>query len=99
MGKSGQQAFLTGVTQEDMHIRMIAVAIELHATHGRYFAVAFLEENNFGMGEGYWDLAIEPNGPSISSGYAAPIVGCSQGRQLSHASFSPVQLVGDSADE
>jgi hypothetical protein len=64
MGKSGQHAFFTEVPQADMHARMIAVAIELHATHGRYFAVAFLEENNFGMGKGYWDRAVESHGSS-----------------------------------
>ncbi len=67
MSKSGQHVFYRTVSQQEMHARMIAVAVELYATHGRYFAVAFLEENNFGMGEGYWDLAVEP-----CNGYAVP---------------------------
>lgn len=54
---SCQHAFRRTVSQSDMHARMIAVAIELHETHGRYFALSFLEENAFGMGAGYWTQA------------------------------------------
>ncbi|MES2299409.1 MAG: hypothetical protein V4582_20390 [Pseudomonadota bacterium] len=58
MGRSCQHIFRRSTSQSDMLARMIAVAIELHETHGRYFAISFLEENGFGMGIGYWTPVI-----------------------------------------